>query len=145
MATIKALQLVYDFDYYGFKNKDIVGGDYVKILQLFKTIGLFIFWYKWFLSIFRSETSNSKFESKISVDKKFSKDLKYISLKEIYIFRFEVFIKSFLILEFDKFSEAFSTNRWGFGNGLYVILPDEFKYILKFLKKFFSIIATLLL
>ena len=36
MATIKALQLVYDFDYYGFKNKDIVGGDYVKILQLFK-------------------------------------------------------------------------------------------------------------
>ena len=36
MATIKALQLVYDFDYYGFKNKDIIGGYYVKILQLFK-------------------------------------------------------------------------------------------------------------
>ena len=36
MATIKALQLVYGFDYYGFKNKDIIGGDYVKILQLFK-------------------------------------------------------------------------------------------------------------
>ena len=36
MATIKALQLVYGFDYYGFKNKDIVDGDYKKIIQLFK-------------------------------------------------------------------------------------------------------------
>ena len=36
MATIKALQLVYGFNYYGFNNKDVVGGDYEKILQLFK-------------------------------------------------------------------------------------------------------------
>ena len=36
MATIKALQLVYGFNYYGFKNKDIVDGDYKKIIQLFK-------------------------------------------------------------------------------------------------------------
>ena len=36
MATIKALQLVYDFNYYGFNNKDIIEGDYGKILQLFK-------------------------------------------------------------------------------------------------------------
>ena len=36
MATIKALQLVYGFNYYGFNNNDIAGGDYVKILQLFK-------------------------------------------------------------------------------------------------------------
>ena len=35
MATIKALQLVYDFNYYGFSNKDIIDGDYRKILQLF--------------------------------------------------------------------------------------------------------------
>ena len=36
MATIKALQLVYSFNYFGFKNKDIVDGDYKKIIQLFK-------------------------------------------------------------------------------------------------------------
>ena len=36
MATIKAFQLVYGFNYYGFNNKDIANGDYVKILQLFK-------------------------------------------------------------------------------------------------------------
>ena len=35
MATIKALQLVYGFDYYGFYNKDIIDGDYSKIFQLF--------------------------------------------------------------------------------------------------------------
>ena len=34
IATIKALQLVYSFNYYGFNNKDIVGGDYKKILRL---------------------------------------------------------------------------------------------------------------
>ena len=36
MAIIKALQLVYGFNYYGFNNKDKVDGDYQKILQLFK-------------------------------------------------------------------------------------------------------------
>ena len=36
MATIKALQLVYGFNYYGFRTKDIVDGDYKKILQLFR-------------------------------------------------------------------------------------------------------------
>ena len=36
MATIKALQLVYDFNYYGFNNKNIIDGDYSKILQLFR-------------------------------------------------------------------------------------------------------------
>ena len=36
MATIKALQLVYGFNYYGFTTKDIVNGDYEKILQLFR-------------------------------------------------------------------------------------------------------------
>ena len=36
MATIKALQLVYGFNYYGFNNKDVIGGDYSKILQLFR-------------------------------------------------------------------------------------------------------------
>ena len=36
MAIIKALQLVYGFNYYGFRNKDIVNGDYRKILQLFR-------------------------------------------------------------------------------------------------------------
>ena len=36
MATIKALQLVYSFNYFGFKNKDIVDGNYEKIIQLFK-------------------------------------------------------------------------------------------------------------
>ena len=36
MATIKALQLVYDFNYYGFNNKDIIDGNYSKILQLFR-------------------------------------------------------------------------------------------------------------
>ena len=36
MAVIKALQLVYGFNYYGFNNKDIVNGDYKKILQLFR-------------------------------------------------------------------------------------------------------------
>ena len=36
MAVIKALQLVYGFNYYGFNNKDIVDGDYKKILQLFR-------------------------------------------------------------------------------------------------------------
>ena len=36
MAIIKALQIVYDFNYYGFNNKDKVDGDYEKILQLFR-------------------------------------------------------------------------------------------------------------
>ena len=36
MSIIKALQLVYGFNYYGFHNKDIVDGDYEKIIQLFK-------------------------------------------------------------------------------------------------------------
>ena len=36
MATIKALQLVYGFNYYGFDNKDVIDGDYSKILQLFR-------------------------------------------------------------------------------------------------------------
>jgi hypothetical protein len=36
MAIIKALQLVYGFNYYGFNNKDVVDGDYRKIFQLFK-------------------------------------------------------------------------------------------------------------
>ena len=36
MAIIKALQLVYGFNYYGFNNKDIIDGDYSKILQLFR-------------------------------------------------------------------------------------------------------------
>ena len=36
MAIIKALKLVYGFNYYGFSNKDILDGDYGKILQLFR-------------------------------------------------------------------------------------------------------------
>ena len=36
MAIIKALKLVYGFNYYGFNNKDVVDGDYGKIFQLFK-------------------------------------------------------------------------------------------------------------
>ena len=36
MAIIKALKLVYGFNYYGFNNKDVVNGDYRKIFQLFK-------------------------------------------------------------------------------------------------------------
>ncbi len=36
MSIIKALRLVYGFNYYGFNNKDVVGGNYEKILQLFK-------------------------------------------------------------------------------------------------------------
>ena len=36
MATIKAVQLVYGFNYYGFNNKDVIDGDYSKILQLFR-------------------------------------------------------------------------------------------------------------
>ncbi len=36
MATIKALQLVYGFNCYGFNNNDILDGEYVKILQLFR-------------------------------------------------------------------------------------------------------------
>ena len=36
MAIIKALRLVYGFNYYGFDNKDVLDGDYKKILQLFK-------------------------------------------------------------------------------------------------------------
>ena len=36
MATIKALQLVYGFNYYGFDNKDVIDGDYSKILQLLR-------------------------------------------------------------------------------------------------------------
>ena len=36
IASIKALQLVYGFNYYGFNNKDIVDKDYGKILYLFK-------------------------------------------------------------------------------------------------------------
>ena len=36
MAMIKALQLVYGFNYYGFNNKDVVDGNYEKILQLFR-------------------------------------------------------------------------------------------------------------
>ena len=36
MAIIKALKLVYGFNYYGFNNKDVVDGNYEKILQLFR-------------------------------------------------------------------------------------------------------------
>jgi len=36
MAIIKALQLVYGFNYYGFNNNDLIDGDYSKILQLFR-------------------------------------------------------------------------------------------------------------
>ena len=36
MSIIKALQLVYGFNYYGFNNKDVVRGNYEKILQLFR-------------------------------------------------------------------------------------------------------------
>ena len=36
MSIIKALQLVYGFNYYGFNNKDIIDGNYGKILQLFR-------------------------------------------------------------------------------------------------------------
>ena len=36
MAIIKALKLVYGFNYYGFNDKDVVDGDYGKIFQLFK-------------------------------------------------------------------------------------------------------------
>ena len=36
IAVIKALQLVYGFNYYGFYTKDIADGDYKKIIQLFK-------------------------------------------------------------------------------------------------------------
>ena len=36
MAIIKALQLVYGFNYYGFNTKDVAKGDYKKILQLFR-------------------------------------------------------------------------------------------------------------
>ena len=36
MAIIKALQLVYGFNYYGFNTKDIANRDYKKILQLFR-------------------------------------------------------------------------------------------------------------
>ena len=35
MSIIKALQLVYGFNYYGFSNKDKVDGDYKKILRLY--------------------------------------------------------------------------------------------------------------
>ena len=35
------------------------------------------------------------------------------------------------ILGLLKLSDAFSTNRCGFGNGLYEISPEDFKYILK--------------
>ena len=36
ISIIKALQLVYGFNYYGFNNKDVVRGNYEKILQLFR-------------------------------------------------------------------------------------------------------------
>ena len=36
ISIIKALQLVYGFNYYGFNNKDITDGDYSKILRLFR-------------------------------------------------------------------------------------------------------------
>ena len=36
MSIIKALKLVYGFNYYGFNNKDVVDKDYGKIFQLFK-------------------------------------------------------------------------------------------------------------
>ena len=36
MAIIKALRLVYSFNYYGFNSKDVVNGDYRKVFQLFK-------------------------------------------------------------------------------------------------------------
>ena len=36
MAIIKALRLVYGFNYYGFYNNDVVDGNYRKIFQLFK-------------------------------------------------------------------------------------------------------------
>ena len=50
-----------------------------------------------------------------------------MSLKEIKIFKFEVSIKfSFFLLEV-KLSDAFSTNKCGFGNGLYETFPVDFK------------------
>ena len=36
MATIKALQLVYGFNYYGFNTKHIADGDYEKVLRLYR-------------------------------------------------------------------------------------------------------------
>ena len=69
------------------------------------------------------------FEFEISVARILSKDLRYISLKEMKIFKSEVFIKLFLSLSLFLFrlSEAFSTTRWGLGKGLYKILPYELR------------------
>ena len=63
----------------------------------------------------------------ISVDTKFLNDLKYTSLKEMNIFKFLVLINPFFSLDWFKSSIAFSSSKCGFGNGLYEILPDEFK------------------
>ena len=71
--------------------------------------------------------------SEIFVDIKFSNDLKYISFKEIKILKLVFLIKSFFSVEFDKLSEAFSTNKCGFGKGLNEIFPLDLRYILKFL------------
>ena len=62
-------------------------------------------------------------------------NLKNISLSDMNIFKLDIFSKLLLSLsfEFDKLIEAFSTNKCGFGNGLYEIFPVEFRYNLKFL------------
>ena len=48
-----------------------------------------------------------------------------MSLNEIKIFKFVVFNKSSFPSVFDKFNEAFSTNKCGLGKGLYEILPFD--------------------
>ena len=45
----------------------------------------------------------------------------------MYIFKFLVLINPFFSLDLFKSIIAFSSNKCGFGNGLYEILPDEFK------------------
>ena len=49
--------------------------------------------------------------------------------------KLDIFSKLLLSLsfKFDKLIKAFSTNKCGFGNGLYEIFPVEFRYNLKFL------------
>ena len=105
----------------------------MKSLQLFKIICLFTILYKWFLISFKSDILIFKFELEISAEIKLLNDLKYKSLKEIYIFKLDVAIKSSFFLFASKLIEAFSTNKCGLGNGLYETFPDVFKYILKFL------------
>ena len=85
---------------------------------------MFILLYRWLLKSIISEVFISKLEFEILVDRKLSKVLKYMSLKLINIFSFLVFINLLFFCVPGKLSEAFSTNKCGFGNGLYEILPD---------------------